>query len=346
MEVADCGLGLASRYQAVPASLLLTDVSLGCTFEASRVQHAAKGLLEVRRETIGTLQALRTNLSMVQTMGTMDGDMLKMSLGLVAKAAVRVLRALRQMSSSVADVVQRGRQCVVQARNVVAFATRHPGWEDEDVIAGALPAPEGARFPEKPTPPQSEKPATEQNVPPRANVPPDADAHASPPQKADRRRNMPSQQEQWLQNHRLLLQLNEEILGLQRRAREHLEKRRASVVCKVPMEDCKGALRLTAEVLLAATNQIEASMDNEDMLCEALTQHFGFVEACNNGLALSTDLRTQLVRLATLVDSQAVLTGLKTGVKARLTDRCSRLPSNARLKAALDQQFEHLSMAI
>lgn len=46
MEVAESSLALAARHGAVPMALLLTDVALSMTFEASRLQQTGKSLLE------------------------------------------------------------------------------------------------------------------------------------------------------------------------------------------------------------------------------------------------------------------------------------------------------------
>ncbi|CAE7189323.1 unnamed protein product, partial [Symbiodinium sp. CCMP2456] len=66
MEVAECSLSVAARFAAVPCALLLTDVALSCTLEASRLKHAGQLLHDVRRDTIGTLQTLQANLSMAK----------------------------------------------------------------------------------------------------------------------------------------------------------------------------------------------------------------------------------------------------------------------------------------
>ena len=50
MDVAETSLALAASFTTVPCALLLTDVALSMTFEASRVQHTGKALLETWRE--------------------------------------------------------------------------------------------------------------------------------------------------------------------------------------------------------------------------------------------------------------------------------------------------------
>ncbi|CAE7921028.1 unnamed protein product [Symbiodinium sp. KB8] len=100
MEVAECSLSVAARFAAVPCALLLTDVALSCTLEASRLKHAGQLLHEVRRDTIGTLQTLQANLSMAKIVGMIDAETLKLSLGLVGKATGRILAALRQVGAA------------------------------------------------------------------------------------------------------------------------------------------------------------------------------------------------------------------------------------------------------
>ena len=46
MEVAESSLALAARHAAVPCALLLTDVALSMTLEASRLQLTGKSLLD------------------------------------------------------------------------------------------------------------------------------------------------------------------------------------------------------------------------------------------------------------------------------------------------------------
>jgi len=46
MDVAETSLALAASFTTVPCALLLTDVALSMTLEASRVQHTGKALLE------------------------------------------------------------------------------------------------------------------------------------------------------------------------------------------------------------------------------------------------------------------------------------------------------------
>merc|ERR1719235_2798255 len=111
-------LALAARFSAVPAAMLLTDVALSCTLEASRMQHASKQLLDIRLDTTSTLQTLQMNLQMAKTIGTIDAETLKLSLGLVSKASRRLIAALRQVAGAVADAAQCARQCGSHSKSV------------------------------------------------------------------------------------------------------------------------------------------------------------------------------------------------------------------------------------
>ena len=52
MEVAESSLALAARHSAVPCALLLTDVALSMTLEATRLQLTGKSLLDAWQMTL------------------------------------------------------------------------------------------------------------------------------------------------------------------------------------------------------------------------------------------------------------------------------------------------------
>mmetsp|Transcript_8360 Transcript_8360/g.14087 ORF Transcript_8360/g.14087 Transcript_8360/m.14087 type:complete len:1240 (+) Transcript_8360:71-3790(+) len=363
MEVAECSLVLAARFAAVPAALLLTDVALSCTFEASRMQHSAKQLLEVRSDTITTLQTLKTNLQMAKIIGTVDAETLKLSLGLVGKAAKRLIASLRQVASAVADAAQRGRQCSTHAKSIAAFAEGRS--EAEEAFAdddfgpqAALPAPDEAYRPESEStfsePPSADKqpgspPSAKKPPPPDTSQRDDVNANAARPQRAN------AVLESRLQNDRLLRQLNSDLLDLQHRARSHLAKNGATLLANITTEARSQALQLVAEILLTAAelaktdvSSIVAGGSNADDLDACLARHFDFVEACSCGLAMTMDLRTQLLRLGALLDSQAVICALEKGVKPRLAACCEALGDDKRapLLAVLDRRFDLLCSSV
>lgn len=363
MEVSECSLVLAARFAAVPAALLLTDVALSCTFEASRMQHAAHQLLEVRRDTITTLQTLKTNLQMAKIIGTVDAETLKLSLGLVGKAAKRLIASLRQVASAVADAAQRGRQCAAHAKSIAAFAEGRSAAEeacaDEDPASqAALPAPDGfepsqASAGESPHPGEKEPHSS-----PKAAKPPTPQAGQSEggvgaAATKSQRGNVVL--ESRLQNDRLLRQLNADLLDLQRRARTHLAKKTGDAfIADIPPEARSQALQLVAEVLLIAADSAKADFSSgaertsAAELEKCLDRHFHFVEGCSCGLAMTLDLRTQLLRLGALLDSQAVISAIEKGVKPRLAACFTALNDDERtsLLSVLDRRFDLLCSAV
>jgi curved DNA-binding protein CbpA len=353
MEVAESSLALAARFAMIPSAMLLTDVALSCTFEASRIQHAAHQLKEVRRDTVSTLQTLDTNLSMAKIIGSIDTETFKLSLGLVAKATSRIISSIRSAAVAVKDATTRGRQCKVHAKAVVAFASGRSAadLEAEDVtVHGALPAPETCNVPQDPEVPSEQ-------------APPKAETEASPAEE----RNGASGQKpenalpnEWsaavqgqVQNHRLFQQINADLMALQQRARAHLSKcGKAQQLADVPASDCDSVFQLVGEALLAATEKTIGELDtahaSADILESLLSRHFAFVERCGSSLASTLDLRTQLVRLAALLDAQAVIVALEKEVKPRLASHCGSAEKelHASLFSSLDRQFELLCSAV
>lgn len=360
MELAEVSLAFAARFGSVPAAILLTDVALSCTFEASRVVHGAKQLLEVRRDTETTLQTLKSNLQMANIIGKVDADMLKLSLGLVGKAGGRIVASMRQVASAVADAVRRGRQCCKHAKSIAMFVAGRAAADEEasegDAAAqAALTAPEGSEFVAPPTAPSSNQ-SWAPTASPRAAFPasPRAGSAASPPPgERPLQERGPAPLEARLQNDRLLRQLNTELLELQRRARAHLAKNSALLLTEVSPEARARTLRLVVEVLVRATEVVESEFrPDAEFFDSSLARRFGFVAAASGAahdcLAMSLDLRTQLVRLSALLDAQAVISALEKGAKARLAQCCETVVQGARapFTAALDRHFHLLCTAV
>lgn len=354
MEVAECSLALAARFAMVPSAMLLTDVALSCTFEASRIQHAAKQLKEVRRDTVSTLQTLETNLSMAKIIGSVDAETFKLSLGLVSKATSRIISSLRSLAVAVKDATQRGHQCKVHGKAVVAFACGRSAadLEAEDVLPhAALPAPENCKASEDPE-------VSSEQSPPRAS--PNAQPTAEESQTGQKTSNaLPNEWsaavQNLIQNHKLFQQINSDLLSLQQRARAHLSKcGKSQQLADVPTSDCDLVFQLVGEAFLAATEKIiealgsaHASVEHLESL---LAQHFVFVERCGTSLASTLDLRTHLVRLAALLDAQAVIVALEKEVKPRLASHCGGgsidKELHVSLLSCLDRQFELLCSAV
>lgn len=185
MEVAECSLALAARYATVPCSLLLTDVALSCTLEASRLQHSGQALLTVRREVTSSLQTLKATLDMAKLLGTVDQETFRLSLQLVTQAASRLMACMRELSGAAQDALERGRQCLSQGSAVCH-----------------------ARRPEAPAPELLELPAPSTSP----------TAPAAPPPKAP-----PPQAPAARQNQRLLRQLDAELRELQRKVPQSTE---------------------------------------------------------------------------------------------------------------------------
>lgn len=350
MEVAENGLTAAARCSAVPTSLLLTDVSLSCSFEASRIEHAASQLLSVRLDTETTLQTLQTNLSMAKIIGTVDAETLKLSLGLISKAVTRIMSSIRQVEKSVNDALQRAQQCLVRATSVVRFATGRAAAdaEAEDIVLEALPPPASMETGSSTSHCPEQK--AEDFRPKKHNEP---TAPKSSGQTSAAARSIEARQ----QNDRLLRQLNKEVLDLQKRAVQQLLKRRVSsdAICTltaagVAMEDIEAMLEMTSEFLLKASEDVvDAFVPEVSKFRASLARHFSFVEASGNELIASpVDCRAQLLRLAVLIDSQAVLQALEHQVKGRLQARCSKEQKDVAtaLSGALERHFERLATAV
>eukprot|EP00930_Biecheleria_cincta_P040469 TRINITY_DN27727_c0_g1_i1.p1 TRINITY_DN27727_c0_g1~~TRINITY_DN27727_c0_g1_i1.p1 ORF type:complete len:1228 (+),score=279.05 TRINITY_DN27727_c0_g1_i1:76-3759(+) len=331
MEVAEVSLCLAARFAAVPAALLLTDVALSCTLEASRLQHAGKQLLDVRKDTISTLQTLKTNLSMAKIIGTVDAETLKLSLGLVGKAATRIMASVRQASSALGDARQRCSQCSVHAKAVCRFAEGRSAAEAEaeEAEQAALPAPEGceAAPPGVASSSPSGRKDSEGSPSGKAHAPEQGTAPKDAAQESAWRQGAAVLQAR-LQNDRLLRQLNSELLDLQRRVRANLATgaKRPPPGADAAVEDRHLAFDLAAEVLLAATEDtLEDFVTEPQGLEAALSRHFAFIDVAGSELlAAPLDVRAQLLRLAVLLDSQAVLHALEQQVKPRLAARCAQ----------------------
>lgn len=352
MEVAESSLLFAARSSSVPAAMLLTDVALSCTLEASRILHSAKTLLEVRGETLTTLQTLKTNLSMARIIGKIDDETLRLSLGLVEKAATRIMSVLRLVGGALADGLQRGRQCLVHAQSVAAFAAGRSAAEeaaaDDGAGNAALPAPEGSQPTTPPTAaPDDPGPSAKS---PSAASPPSA-GKPSPPQNPPAASREKMVLEARLQNDRMLRQLNAVLLELQGRARAHLAKSSggAQGVNDISDETRAQVLDLAAEVLLLETTtasfKVTSATSSPDLL---FTQHFQFVETCDAKLAMPVDLRAQLLRLAALLDAPAVLEALQNQIRPRLAATLGTLAEEQQVaaKAALDRRMETLAAAV
>ncbi|CAJ1428614.1 unnamed protein product [Effrenium voratum] len=278
MEVAESSLSVAARFTSVPCALLLTDVALSCTLEASRLQHTGKAATEVGRDTTSTLHTLQANLQMAKILGTVDAETLKLSLNLVTKASRRMLAAMRSVDSASADAVQRSGFCLAHARAVCRFAAGRPPDEVQEEQA-ALPAPEGSRF----SPKQEAQGSQESPSPERAQrgdfshfpCPPGA-----PPERSAHSRSVQSR----LQSDRLLRQLDLELRQLQ-----------ARLGSKAPMQPSAAAKELVAELLQAATANAVESKD--------LRVPFLFVERCT--MSAPWDIPAQLARMVALAEPQA-----------------------------------------
>jgi len=152
-----------------------------------------------------------------------------------------------------------------------------------------------------------------------------------------------------LQNDKLLRALNADLLELQRRARAHLAKRGGPKALTEVSEEARYlALRLAAEALQAAVEAFAAEFTPEPgPLEELFARHFSFVEA-TGGLAMPRDLGAQLLRLAALLDSQALLNALQKQAKASLLACCETLANESRVAAValLERRFEALCNSV
>jgi len=360
MEVAEASLALAARFSAVPAAILLTDAALSCSFEASRMQHASKQLLEIRLDTTSTLQTLQMNLLMAKTIGTIDMETLQLSLGLVSKASRRVIIALRQVASAVEDAGQRVHQCSSHSASIASFAAGRAQADAaarcDDMVQAALPPTDNAGSASAPASAHEASPDDAASSSPRPSKP----ASAPPNAATGKQGAAGAVLEARMQNDKLLRQLNKELLELQSRARDHLQKPSGSSVwAGIPSEAYSQAFQLIAEILLmsteAACTEIQTALVNaagKDFLPMTLEvvlkHHFACVEACKSGLAMSVDLQTQLLRLGSLLDAQALISALQKGAKPRLVSCFDALPEERKvpLIATLDNYFELLCSAV
>lgn len=352
MEVAEASLTFAARFSAVPASLLLTDIAMSCTFEASRMQHAAERLLDVRRDTMGSLQSLETQLHMAKIIGTVDAEVLNLSLRLLGKAAHRIMTSLKHVAGAVAAASQRAKQCCSHASSICAFAGRRAAMEEklahEDAEPLALEAPEGVEFVPPEVVPEEAGEDAHAGQPPLKQAAPASHAAAAGGAGARHARIFESR----AQNHRLLRQLNAELLELQRRGREHLAKKAQAAQEEAGAEARERALRLASEALAAAADAADADFEVSSVSPKefeaSLSRHFAFALACGSNLAVSTDIRTQVLRLACLLTSEAVISSLEKGIKANLAARCAALGDDAAMPLlfALNTVFDDLVGAV
>eukprot|EP00929_Paragymnodinium_shiwhaense_P106925 TRINITY_DN7280_c0_g2_i3.p2 TRINITY_DN7280_c0_g2~~TRINITY_DN7280_c0_g2_i3.p2 ORF type:complete len:137 (-),score=34.21 TRINITY_DN7280_c0_g2_i3:180-590(-) len=123
----------------------------------------------------------------------------------------------------------------------------------------------------------------------------------------------------------------------------------ANALVDVPEEAREMAMDMAAEVLSVATAEaVVAATVNLPALDAVLTAHLGFIETCGQDLAMPTDLRTQLLRVVAMLDTQALLTTLEKQVKAQIR-RCCEAADEAlreRLHAVIDKRFEAFSAAV
>jgi hypothetical protein len=358
MEVSEASLTLAARFAMVPSSILLTDVAMSCAFEASRIEHAAGQMLEIRRDTVTSLQTLSSMLSMARIIGKVDDETFKMSLGLVAKAATRIIASVRAVASAVRDAAQRGCQCKVHARGVVHFASGRTTADldaEDDVLYAALPAPEECPEAQKSGP----SPNPEPDATPTSNTQPTSASRASPHDETDA--GSAAKPNEWaaavhhrIQNDELFRQMNTALFSLQQRARAHLAGMgKAQYLAGVLAEERKLLFQLVGEILLAATDmmvaEITATCPDKESMESLLARHFSFVEVCGTSLAAPADLRAQLVKVATLLDAQAVLVALEKEVKPRIASQCREVVGEelqVALSNVVDRRFEMLCAAI
>lgn len=324
------------------------------------MQHASKQLLEIRLDTTSTLQTLQMNLLMAKTIGTIDMETLQLSLGLVSKASRRVIIALRQVASAVEDAGQRVHQCSSHSASIASFAAGRAQADAaarcDDMVQAALPPTDNAGSASAPASAHEASPDDAASSSPRPSKP----ASALPNAATGKQGAAGAVLEARMQNDKLLRQLNKELLELQSRARDHLQKPSGSSVwAGIPSEAYSQAFQLIAEILLmsteAACTEIQTALVNaagKDFLPMTLEvvlkHHFAFVEACKSGLAMSVDLQTQLLRLGSLLDAQALISALQKGAKPRLVSCFDALPEERKvpLIATLDNYFELLCSAV
>jgi len=281
---------------------------------------------------------------------------LKLSLGLVDNASRRIMAALRQVASAIADARKRVEQCNKHAHAVVAFAGRRnaaataAGEQDDGLPRSALPAPEN--WDAQGTSGQSQTGASAAGDDAKEESTSSAEKGREQGPASASRATI-EQFESRLQNDRLLRQLNGELLVLQRRAREHLASPHSvasTSLREVPREAKKCALDLVAEVISGAADLAIVELRNSNLTVDdfdaLLTRYFGFMEVCSCGLAMPVDLRTQLVRFAALLDAQALLTALVKHVKPQLAACCESSSVSASLLDALDRYFDRMADAL
>ena len=355
MEVAESSLSLAARFASVPCALLLTDVALSCTLEASRLQHTGEALLEIRRDTTSTLHTLQANLSMAKILGTVDAETFKLSVGLVRKASSRMMASIKEVHKATTDALHRGHHCLIHARSVCRFSARRSSAEapDMDLALEALEYPmredkqmgqggenqRNSEGKEEAKGQKGGKPSKQESQERQTDPVHSEGSGRSEPSREDLER------ERRRHNDRLLRQLDADVQGLQHRAKAMAKGRER--------EESPGVLNnlgcFVAEVLSAATDTVLQDFNPDAQVFKAiLAQNFAFVEVCGQEIAAPHDLRTQLMRYLVLVDSQAVLQGLQQAKeRIRQSSRFleQRLDREA-LSNVLEQHFELLSAAV
>lgn len=344
MEVAESSLALSARCSSVPSALLLTDVALSCTFEASRMKHTSKQLLEIRLEVVTTLQSLKTNLDMARVVGV-DAETTKLSITLVEKAARRIMAAVRQLGAALRDAGHRARQCGANARTVAAFAVGRAAKEEEEAEEEARQA----LALEGPAP--LERPATGEREPAPQSQPQPRSPGVSPPQAEENAEpkvvSGPSRHsallESRLQNDRLLRQLNADLREQQRRARGHLSAPRGAVstaLAGISADARSQAFEMAAEVLSLGVEGALSALAAADGAPAVLAPHLGFLKVSGSSLAMPLDLRAQALRVAGLLHAEALEQALEKAKRQIVSSMGVPTAERAPVKAAVETFFE------
>jgi len=270
-------LANAAENRLVPASAMLEESASQCTYHSGRLADSSKQLVKVARKVRDVLVQLGTVLNM-----GCDAETAKLTLGLLQQATERAGQRLSHVQSCLASAEQAVADAKGAALEVARQAKR---WEH---VFKAANEQEPQAAPEPPS-----------TGPTPAQPPPQADPDAA------------------AQDHRLLVELNRQVLDLQRQgvARYREDPNRLPLLTFAEHGQMLG---LVADAFADGVAAVQAGTDVE--------RAFAFVRWAKAEIACPLDPRAGMLRSALAVDEQAVF---------KLWNECqSKVSVRARAKMA------------
>jgi len=251
-------LANAAENRLVPASSMLEESASQCTYHSGRLADSSKQLVKVSRKVRDVLVQLGT----VLTMGC-DAETAKLTVGLLQQATERAGQRLSHVQSCLASA----EQAVAEAKGAALEVARQAKRWEHVFKAANEPEP----------PPAPEQPTSAGPVPPQA--PPQADPDTA------------------AQDHRLLVELNRQVLELQRQgvARYREDSNRLPLLTFAEHGQIMG---LVADAFADGVAAVQSG--------DAVERAFAFVRWAKEEIACPLDPRSGMLRTALAVDEEAV----------------------------------------